>query len=103
MPCKKTTATAGLGRVGRVLSCTLDNAASDMTSCRQCGAGRRRRLFDQTVAVIDDERPDLRSDVRERSKNALTFIAGHQDGRCLDDVGVVAHELRIAPQLDKRG
>src|SRR6188472_4163491 len=62
---------------------------------------RARRLFDQLVAVVEQEGLDLGLDAGKRRDDALRFFAGDQDRRGLHDVGIVAEESAVIPQVEE--
>src|ERR1700716_4394198 len=64
---------------------------------------RAPRLFDQLVAVVEQESLDLGLDAGERGDDVLRFLAGDQDRRGLHDVGIVAEEIAVFPQVDEGG
>src|SRR5271165_7311792 len=67
-------------------SCTSLSSGSCMAS-----------LFDQPVRIVGDERLDLRLDAAELGKNCLAFMAGHEHGFRLNDVGIVANKRGVLP------
>src|SRR4249920_1220394 len=64
---------------------------------------RARRLFDQLVAVVEQEGLDLGFDAGERADDVLRLLAGDEDRGGLHDVGIVADEIAVLPQVDEGG
>src|SRR5215475_1938594 len=76
--------------------------------CPRCSPRTRtrwswRRSFHQLVAVIEQERPGLGTDPAERGNDRLRVLAGHQDRFRLHDIGVVADEVLVLPEIDEAG
>src|SRR3982074_3677218 len=65
-------------------------------ACRRSSPRMRaRRLFDQLVAVVEQEGLDLGLDAGERGDDVLRLLAGDQDRGALHDVGIVADEIAV--------
>src|SRR5262249_45021753 len=80
---------------------TLSGAVTSwmmLFSVSAASPARRPALPDQAIAVVEKEGLDLGLDLAQRGDDVLRLFASHEDGLGLDDVGIVADEVRVLPQ-----